>query len=271
MATVTVRINGIEYNLKGKEDEAYLQHLAAHVEEKLQEILKKNTKLSVSAASVLTAINLADEAFKSKNNLSELLESHEILKKANKSTEQELKQIKSNIQNNVDKKEIEYKNILQKKDIECKNILQKKNIECKNIISELEEKMKSIIKEKNAVLESFNSLKEKNSLLINEKERLENEIIELQEELNEEIGNNLNTNVQAEMEELKEKLELLQNEKDELKGKNIILKQSNKELKFNLQSSKYRVIDLENKFLESQITIATEKVKNSSIAIKKQK
>ena len=68
MATVTVRINGMDYKLKGKEDEAYLKSIAGHVEDKLQEILTKNTKLSVSAASVLTAINLADESFKAKKN-----------------------------------------------------------------------------------------------------------------------------------------------------------------------------------------------------------
>ena len=38
-----------------------------------------------------------------------------------------------------------------------------------------------------------------------------------------------------------------------------------------MQSSKYRIIDLENKFLESQITIASEKAKQNPMLLKTSK
>ena len=46
MATVTVTINGVEYNLKGHEDGEYLKKVAEYVEEKTQEMATKNNKLS---------------------------------------------------------------------------------------------------------------------------------------------------------------------------------------------------------------------------------
>ncbi len=64
MNTVTVVINGIEYNLRGKEDELYLSKVAAYVDNKIREISGSNKKLSTSSAAVLTAVNIADELFK---------------------------------------------------------------------------------------------------------------------------------------------------------------------------------------------------------------
>ena len=47
MNTVTVVINGIEYNLRVKEDERYLSEVAAYVDTKIREISGSNKKLSV--------------------------------------------------------------------------------------------------------------------------------------------------------------------------------------------------------------------------------
>ena len=41
MNTVTVKINGMEYNLKGKEDEKYLLEVADYVDGKFKEISSK--------------------------------------------------------------------------------------------------------------------------------------------------------------------------------------------------------------------------------------
>ncbi|WP_431021618.1 cell division protein ZapA, partial [Clostridium saudiense] len=46
MNTVTVIINGVEYNLRGKEDEKYLLDVAAYVDTKIREISGSNKKLS---------------------------------------------------------------------------------------------------------------------------------------------------------------------------------------------------------------------------------
>lgn len=64
MNTVTVRINGVEYNLKGDEPKEYLQKVVGYVDKKMQEISDNNTMLSSSSACVLTAINATDEMFK---------------------------------------------------------------------------------------------------------------------------------------------------------------------------------------------------------------
>ncbi len=69
-----VKINGIEYILKGYETEEYIHKVAICVDKKMQQIIENNPKLSTSMVSVLTALNLADELIK-------LREEHEKLKK----------------------------------------------------------------------------------------------------------------------------------------------------------------------------------------------
>ena len=146
MAIVTVRINGMEYNLKGREDEKYLHHLASYVEDKLQEILQKNTKLSVSAASILTAINLADESFKGKKELGDLLETHEILKKANKSIEDQLEGIKQKHDSAITAKDTELARVVKEldKDNELAKIVETLKKEAILLKSEVEEVVKTI-------------------------------------------------------------------------------------------------------------------------------
>jgi cell division protein ZapA len=74
MNIVTVKINGIEYNLKGEEQDEYLHKVAGYVDKKLKNILDNNPKLSISSASVLSAINIVDDMFKVQEKQEELLE-----------------------------------------------------------------------------------------------------------------------------------------------------------------------------------------------------
>ena len=71
---VHVRIAGIEYILRGNESAEYIQKVALYVDNKTVEIMKANHTLSTSMASVLTAVNIADEFFK-------VSDSNEMLKK----------------------------------------------------------------------------------------------------------------------------------------------------------------------------------------------
>ena len=64
VTSVHVTINGFEYNLKGKESEEYLKHVASFVEGKVQEIMSKNKSLTMVGAVTLAAVNIADESFK---------------------------------------------------------------------------------------------------------------------------------------------------------------------------------------------------------------
>lgn len=242
MATVTVRINGMDYKLKGKEDEAYLKSIASHVEDKLQEILTKNTKLSVSAASVLTAINLADESFKAKKELNDILNNYENLEIVSKSLKQELEDVK-----------IEYNDIITSKDAKNSKLIEgikaelKKSIEAKKII-ELEKK----------------ELEKAKTVLLSQKSSLEIERAKLRTLLKKDNSEPL----KEEIKKLKEQLSVMESEKQGLISTNKRLKDSHKEMKFEMQSCKYRMIDLENKLVESQITVAKERAKKSPVLAK---
>ena len=82
MNTVTVNINGVEYNLRGKEDEKYLLDVAAYVDSKIREISVNNKKLSIGSAAVLTAVNIADELFKCDLEINDITKKKNSLKNA---------------------------------------------------------------------------------------------------------------------------------------------------------------------------------------------
>lgn len=63
---VDVRIGGVDYTLLGQESEEYIQRVAFYIDKKMNEIMRANNKLSTSMAAVLTAINVADDLFKTK-------------------------------------------------------------------------------------------------------------------------------------------------------------------------------------------------------------
>jgi cell division protein ZapA len=61
---VTVNINDQEYTLVATEDAAYMKKVADHVDAKIREV-RAGGKVSSADASVLAALNIADEYFKS--------------------------------------------------------------------------------------------------------------------------------------------------------------------------------------------------------------
>ena len=63
---VTVSICGEEYTLVAEEAPSYMQKIGKYVDEKLSEMMN-TTKVGRSDASVLTAINIADELFKERD------------------------------------------------------------------------------------------------------------------------------------------------------------------------------------------------------------
>jgi len=81
---VTVKIAGNEYVLCGTESPEYIQRIALMVDRKIQDITRKNNLLSTSMASILTAINMADEMVKAQE--------------AQSKTEFELKELKKRLQ-----------------------------------------------------------------------------------------------------------------------------------------------------------------------------
>ena len=84
---VDIRIAGKDYTVVGVESEEYIQRVGLYIDKKMNEIIKFNSKLSTSMAAVLTAINVADDFFKShesevnlKKELKKLTEENEALK-----------------------------------------------------------------------------------------------------------------------------------------------------------------------------------------------
>jgi cell division protein ZapA len=61
---VDIRISGKDYTVVGVEPEEYIQRVGLYIDRKMNEIMRVNNKLSTSMAAVLTAVNVADDYFK---------------------------------------------------------------------------------------------------------------------------------------------------------------------------------------------------------------
>ena len=63
---VTIRVAGKDYNMTSSDSEGYVRRVAAYVDRKIGE-LTLATRLPAADAAVLTAITLADDAFKAQD------------------------------------------------------------------------------------------------------------------------------------------------------------------------------------------------------------
>jgi len=95
---VQVRIAGNEYILRGNESAEYIQRVALYVDTKTAEIMKANHTLSTSMASVLTAVNIADEFFKAMDSNIMLKKEIEQAKKIIKELREENTQLTQQLQ-----------------------------------------------------------------------------------------------------------------------------------------------------------------------------
>lgn len=181
MNIVSVKVNGIEYNLKGDEKEEYLHKVAGYVDKKIKILFGNNKNLNTADASVLVAINVADELFKCDSYVEGLENKNLILDQNQKSLKETVDALKAQI----------------------------KNMDRLN--NELESKIKDL--KSDDLVNKYISVKEQNDILADETKRYKKE--------------------------------------------NEVLLSSTKELKLITQSSKFKVRELENKFLESQIIVAT--------------
>jgi cell division protein ZapA len=128
MNIVTIKINGIEYNLRGEEKEEYLHMVASYVDKKIKSIMGKNDKLSTSSAAILTALNLGDDMFKSNLLCKSLTTKVEYLEKHDKELTEQLDALKKQL-NNMEAYNQELLN-------KCKNVENSeyvKNLEIENI------------------------------------------------------------------------------------------------------------------------------------------
>ena len=72
MGSTEVFILGQKYTLRGDAPEEYIRELASYVDTKLKEVYKGTPNITPVKASILAAIDIADELFKIKNRQDEL-------------------------------------------------------------------------------------------------------------------------------------------------------------------------------------------------------
>lgn len=128
---VEVFIGGKSYKLAGEESESYMQKVAKYIDQKMMDISGKerSTVLSTTMVSILTAINVADDYFKAKEQI-------ELLSKQI----EELQKSKQDLSSHKDDKIEMYEqliNELQNENIELKNKLDEVIIELNNAKNEL--------------------------------------------------------------------------------------------------------------------------------------
>ena len=99
MSTVTININGMDYNLKGRESEEYLAKIAKYVDEKVKNIMANNRKLSSTAGATLVALNIADELFKADEEVEALMKKNTSLEERNATLKERLKEIRDDVEN----------------------------------------------------------------------------------------------------------------------------------------------------------------------------
>lgn len=187
MNRLTVKINGMEYTLKGEEKEEYLLKLASYVDKKLKSIMDINPRLDTTSAAVLTAVNTIDEVFKQRQAYEEIAKEKEEFKKSENIINEELKDLKKQLAN----------------------------------------------------MEQFNE---------GLKEKLETSKDEAELQLKDEMIKKLKESLQRQLKEVEE------------------LRDINKEMKFQNQSAKYKILDLQQKLMDSQINVA--KTKKQSFDMK---
>ena len=260
MNTVTVKINGVEYNLKGKEHEKYLLEVAKYVDGKFREISANNTKLSTTSVAVLSALNIADEYFKCELENDEINKRKSTLEERYLTLKERLREVKNETEEFGKTKSKEIENL-------------------KSIICSMEEKIKEVDSLYDTISDLKKTIEENNKFFIDEKSALQNTIEEKEDELkllnlkNEELKNNealLKEQIEIkekEIEELNsnsndvniEEVNSLKNDLDEMTKEIDKVKKDNKDLKFKLQNSRYKILDLEKKLNDANFNLAIEK------------
>lgn len=72
MGSTEVYILGQKYNIKGDASDEYIKELASYVDKKLKEVYSNSPNITPVKATILAALDIADELFKMKNQQEEL-------------------------------------------------------------------------------------------------------------------------------------------------------------------------------------------------------
>lgn len=251
MNTVTIKINGIEYNLKGKENQDYLLEIARYVDGKVRDIMSNNRKLSTTDGATLTALNIADKLFKSEEEAGDLIKKRDLLEARNTKLEEQLKAFKSEVELVFDEKnnEIEKLNSIIKS-------MEEKNKEVEELnVKAMEEKLKEIedlISEVNRLSNDLGQVEEmtKEIEILNNKITSQEKIIDVKDSQCEE-AKEIAVGLECKLQEIKEKTEEKYNEIEREKS---LLKSGNDDLRKAMDDVYNKLFNLEeeNKQLKKQ-------------------
>ncbi len=76
-----IKVFGQTYTVKTDAEEGHIQEVARYVNEKMDEVLKKTRSVSTLNVAILTALNIADDLLKEKENRTAILREIEIRSK----------------------------------------------------------------------------------------------------------------------------------------------------------------------------------------------
>ncbi len=65
LTRVKIKIQGSDYNIVGDEREEHITELAAKLDDKISKLLEKNPRINLSGAAILSALDYANDAYKS--------------------------------------------------------------------------------------------------------------------------------------------------------------------------------------------------------------
>lgn len=71
--SVTVEIFGQAYPMLGKAAPGYMRQVAGHVDSRMRQVAEKNERLDMTRIAVLSAVNIADEYLRLKQEYDEIL------------------------------------------------------------------------------------------------------------------------------------------------------------------------------------------------------
>ena len=172
MNIITVKINGMEYNLRGEENNEYLQMVAQYVDNKINSLMIKNTKISRPDATILAAINLGDEVFKHKEAFERVNENYKALSREHKELMSEAQIMKrdygavhgenESLTNALNKTREELTTAKEELESENVKVLEIKLAGCDRLIEAKEAEIKKLLEEKQ---EEINALKQQLSIM----------------------------------------------------------------------------------------------------------
>lgn len=161
MGSVAVKIDGFEYNLKGTEDEKYLNEVVKYAEKKMDDLKANNNKLSTAAAAMLTAINLVDEIFKGNSDYTELLKNFETLKSSQEELEKQIADLKSENKKLLENETNLLEQLNESKDKESYDKIKQENDELDKSYKELEDNKNKILNDNKQLRFNLKSTKYK--------------------------------------------------------------------------------------------------------------